>query len=70
MDTSQGLVVPNIKNVQNLNILQVATELNRLTDQGRKGSLNHKDVSGGTFSLSNIGAVSLIFHSLNVYKNI
>ncbi|CAL1280447.1 unnamed protein product [Larinioides sclopetarius] len=57
MDTPQGLLVPNIKNVQNLSILQVASELNRLHDLGRKGSLNANDLSGGTFSLSNIGAI-------------
>ncbi|GBO27330.1 Lipoamide acyltransferase component of branched-chain alpha-keto acid dehydrogenase complex, mitochondrial, partial [Araneus ventricosus] len=56
MDTPQGLLVPNIKNVQNLSVLQVALELNRLHDLGRKGSLNQNDLSGGTFSLSNIGA--------------
>lgn len=58
MDTIQGLVVPNIKNVQDLNILQIASELNRLHEMGHKGSLNQSDVSGGTFSLSNIGSVS------------
>ncbi|GFR09288.1 lipoamide acyltransferase component of branched-chain alpha-keto acid dehydrogenase complex, mitochondrial [Trichonephila clavata] len=57
MDTTQGLLVPNIKNVQNLNVLQVASELNRLQDLGRRGSLNQNDLSGGTFSLSNIGAI-------------
>ncbi|GFY40436.1 lipoamide acyltransferase component of branched-chain alpha-keto acid dehydrogenase complex, mitochondrial [Trichonephila inaurata madagascariensis] len=57
MDTTQGLLVPNIKNVQNLNVLQIASELNRLQDLGRRGSLNQNDLSGGTFSLSNIGAI-------------
>ncbi|GFS90748.1 lipoamide acyltransferase component of branched-chain alpha-keto acid dehydrogenase complex, mitochondrial [Nephila pilipes] len=57
MDTTQGLLVPNIKNVQNLNVLQIASELNRLQDLGKRGSLNQNDLSGGTFSLSNIGAI-------------
>ncbi|XP_035224611.1 lipoamide acyltransferase component of branched-chain alpha-keto acid dehydrogenase complex, mitochondrial-like [Stegodyphus dumicola] len=57
MDTSAGLIVPNIKNVQNLTILQIASELNRLQDLGRREALGQSDVTGGTFSLSNIGAI-------------
>ncbi|PSN52048.1 hypothetical protein C0J52_04520 [Blattella germanica] len=57
MDTADGLIVPNIKNVQDLSILEVARELNRLQNLGRKGSLGTEDLTGGTFSLSNIGAV-------------
>ena len=34
-------------------------ELNRLHEQGLTGYLNPQDITGGTFSLSNIGAVSL-----------
>jgi len=57
MDTPLGLVVPNIKRVQNLSVLEVAAELNRLQQLGLKGSLKQEDLTGGTFSLSNIGIV-------------
>jgi len=57
MDTPQGLVVPNIKNVQDLSLLEVAKELNRLQEQGRNGALRREDLADGTFSLSNIGAI-------------
>lgn len=59
MDTSYGLVVPNIKNVQKLSLLEVAEELNLLQELGKKGALRQEDLTGGTFSLSNIGAVSV-----------
>lgn len=59
MDTSQGLVVPNIKNVQELSLLEVAKELNRLQELGKNGALRLEDLADGTFSLSNIGAVSV-----------
>jgi 2-oxoisovalerate dehydrogenase E2 component (dihydrolipoyl transacylase) len=59
MDTSQGLAVPNIKNVQELSLLEVAKELNRLQELGKKGALRLEDLADGTFSLSNIGAVSV-----------
>jgi 2-oxoisovalerate dehydrogenase E2 component (dihydrolipoyl transacylase) len=59
MDTPLGLAVPNIKNVQELSVLEVAKELNRLQEQGKKGALRLEDLADGTFSLSNIGAVSI-----------
>lgn len=58
MDTSQGLLVPNVKNVQLLSVIQIAQELNRLQTLGAAGQLGTVDLSGGTFTLSNIGSVS------------
>lgn len=58
MDTSQGLLVPNVKNVQLLSVFQIAQELNRLQTLGAAGQLGTADLSGGTFTLSNIGSVS------------
>ena len=57
MDTRDGLLVPNIKNVQTLSIFEIASELNRLQVLGETGKLGQDDLSGGTFSLSNIGSV-------------
>lgn len=57
MDTPHGLVVPNVKNVQNLSIVEIARELNRLQESGEKGQLKMEDLTGGTFTLSNIGAI-------------
>lgn len=57
MDTPQGLLVPNIKKIQQLNILDIAEELNRLQDLGLRGKLPSSDLTGGTFSLSNIGSI-------------
>ncbi|KPI97936.1 Lipoamide acyltransferase component of branched-chain alpha-keto acid dehydrogenase complex, mitochondrial, partial [Papilio xuthus] len=57
MDTPNGLVVPVIKNVQHKTILDIARELNILQEKGSKGQLGLSDLSGGTFTLSNIGIV-------------
>ncbi|XP_063434792.1 lipoamide acyltransferase component of branched-chain alpha-keto acid dehydrogenase complex, mitochondrial-like [Mytilus trossulus] len=57
MDTQDGLIVPNVKNVQSLSIFELAAELNRLQSLGLAGKLGTSDLSGGTFSLSNIGAI-------------
>ncbi|XP_042272131.1 lipoamide acyltransferase component of branched-chain alpha-keto acid dehydrogenase complex, mitochondrial [Thunnus maccoyii] len=57
MDTAQGLLVPNVKNVQLLSVFEIAQELNRLQALGAAGQLGTADLSGGTFSLSNIGSI-------------
>lgn len=57
MDTPDGLIVPNIKNVQNLSVIEIAKELNRLQELGRKASIPLSDLTDTTFSLSNIGIV-------------
>ncbi|PWA26974.1 hypothetical protein CCH79_00020790, partial [Gambusia affinis] len=59
MDTSQGLLVPSVKSVQLLSVFQVAQELTRLQALGAAGQLGTTELSGGTFTLSNIGSVSL-----------
>jgi len=60
MDTPHGLLVPNIKNVESLSIIEIAKELKRLQFSGSIGQLTSADLSGGTFTLSNIGSVSFI----------
>lgn len=58
MDSPDGLIVPNIKHVENLSVLEVAEEMQRLMGLGEKSKLGTNDITGGTFSLSNIGSVS------------
>ncbi|KAK5931376.1 hypothetical protein CgunFtcFv8_027529 [Champsocephalus gunnari] len=57
MDTSQGLLVPNVKNVQLLSVFEIAQELNRLQALGTAGQLGTNELTGGTFTLSNIGSI-------------
>ncbi|KAL5487282.1 hypothetical protein EMCRGX_G019865 [Ephydatia muelleri] len=57
MDTPEGLIVPNIKGVEQKSVLEIAVDLNRLQELGLKGQLLPSDITGGTFSLSNIGNV-------------
>ncbi|XP_073705559.1 lipoamide acyltransferase component of branched-chain alpha-keto acid dehydrogenase complex, mitochondrial-like [Garra rufa] len=57
MDTPQGLLVPNVKSVQALSVFDIAVELNRLQALGSAGQLGTADITGGTFTLSNIGSI-------------
>lgn len=51
----KGLIVPVVKQAQNKNLLGIASELQRLTEQARTGTLSPSDIQGGTFTLSNHG---------------
>ncbi|KAI8638911.1 2-oxoacid dehydrogenases acyltransferase-domain-containing protein [Parasitella parasitica] len=57
MDTPQGLVVPNIKNIQDKTIFDIAAEIHRLQELGKKNAIPMSDMKGGTITLSNIGTI-------------
>lgn len=57
VDSKVGLLVPNVKSVQNLSIVDVANEVTRLTDAARAGRLAQDDMKHGTITISNIGAL-------------
>jgi 2-oxoisovalerate dehydrogenase E2 component (dihydrolipoyl transacylase) len=57
MDTPNGLIVPNIKNVEDKSIIDIAKELNRLQGLASKGQLGSNDLADGTFTISNIGTI-------------
>ena len=57
MDTPQGLIVPNIKNVEAKSIFEIAAEISRLSALGKEGKLKPSDITGGTITVSNIGNI-------------
>ncbi|PYH99107.1 biotin-dependent 2-oxo acid dehydrogenases acyltransferase [Aspergillus ellipticus CBS 707.79] len=57
MDTPQGLLVPNIKDVASRSVLDVASEISRLNALAKEGKLTPADLSGGTITISNIGNI-------------
>lgn len=57
MDTARGLLVPNIKAVQNKSVFEIAAEINALQELGKKSGFSEAHLTGGTFTLSNIGSI-------------
>ena len=57
MDTPQGLLVPNIKNVATLSILDIADQLTYLQSLAMASKLSATDLTGGTITVSNIGSI-------------
>uniref|UniRef100_A0A7E4ZS76 Dihydrolipoamide acetyltransferase component of pyruvate dehydrogenase complex n=1 Tax=Panagrellus redivivus TaxID=6233 RepID=A0A7E4ZS76_PANRE len=57
IDTPGGLVVPNIKHCEQKTIWEIAADLNKLQEAGAKQAIKSEDLAGGTFTLSNIGAI-------------
>jgi 2-oxoisovalerate dehydrogenase E2 component (dihydrolipoyl transacylase) len=57
VDSKVGLLVPNVKDVQNKSILDIAAEITRLTTAARSGRVSPNDLKGGSVSISNIGAL-------------
>jgi len=52
---SGNLIVPIIRNADQLNLVGLAKQVNTLGDNARHGRLKVDDTSGGTFTLSNVG---------------
>ena len=57
MDTPQGLLVPNIKDVSARSILSIASEISRLQALAKDGKLSVTDLNGGTMTVSNVGSI-------------
>ena len=57
VDAKIGLLVPNIKGVENLSLFDIAQEMHTTIEQAREGKLGGDALKGGTISISNIGAI-------------
>ncbi|TDB05432.1 dihydrolipoyllysine-residue acetyltransferase [Halomonas marinisediminis] len=57
VDSRTGLLVPNVKGVERRSLLEVAAEVQRLTEAARSGKVAQEDLRDGTISISNIGAL-------------
>jgi 2-oxoisovalerate dehydrogenase E2 component (dihydrolipoyl transacylase) len=57
--TPRGLMVPNIKNAQDLSLKELALALNELATTARAGKTQPSQMQGGTLTITNIGALGI-----------
>ncbi len=55
VDTPRGLLVPVLRDAQSKSLRQIARESAALIERARGGSLGGADMSGGTFTITNLG---------------
>ncbi|MBC7474911.1 MAG: 2-oxo acid dehydrogenase subunit E2 [Candidatus Sericytochromatia bacterium] len=61
--TTQGLIVPVIKNADKKSIFDTAKEVEILSNQTREGKVEVDNLKGGTFTISSIGSIGGLFSS-------
>ncbi|MDC1414785.1 2-oxo acid dehydrogenase subunit E2 [Gammaproteobacteria bacterium] len=57
VNTPEGLIVPNIKNVQEKSILNIAEEIAMLASAAKTRKLKIPDLKGASFTISSLGAI-------------
>ena len=57
VDTERGLVVPIVRDVDQMSIPRIAQALTAVTEQARSARFSLNDLKGGTFTISNLGAI-------------
>lgn len=58
--TEKGLLVPVLRFADRMNFRQIVEEGNRLIEKARSGSLDVSELTGGTFTLNNTGALGAV----------
>jgi len=55
----KGLIVPVVKNADKLKLPEIANETKRLVDLAKTGKIGLSDMSGGTFTITNLGTMGI-----------
>ena len=55
--TDAGLMVPVVRNADDGNLLELASEMNELVGKARERSISREEMQGGTFTITNVGAI-------------
>ena len=61
VDTEFGLIVPVIKNADQLNVIEISREMNALAEKARNKKASIADMQGGCFTITNLGGIGGTF---------
>ncbi|MFP4310429.1 MAG: 2-oxo acid dehydrogenase subunit E2, partial [Nitriliruptoraceae bacterium] len=61
VDTERGLLVPNLKDAQDLTVAGLASRIADVAKRARTKKLQPDEISGGTFTITNTGSVGTLF---------
>ena len=59
-DTERGLMVPVIRDVDQMNLRQFGTQFRQLVEKARSGHVAPDDLKGGTFTITNLGTYDIL----------
>jgi len=59
VDTDRGLMVPTLFNCSNKTLNEISFETKELSRECRKGTINPDKLKGGTFTITNLGALGI-----------
>ncbi|UOE57546.1 2-oxo acid dehydrogenase subunit E2 [Bacillus sp. CMF12] len=69
VDTAEGLIVPVINHVENKTIREIHAEMKQLTEKAVENKLSVKEISGGTFTISNVGPLGGSFGATPIIQH-
>ncbi|PLT29209.1 dihydrolipoamide acetyltransferase family protein [Peribacillus deserti] len=61
VDTQEGLFVPVIKKADEFNLIQLKDQVHRLIQKAKENKLSTDEMSGGTFTITNLGSFGIEF---------
>ncbi|MBL8130677.1 MAG: 2-oxo acid dehydrogenase subunit E2 [Anaerolineae bacterium] len=59
VDTPRGLIVPVIRHADRLSLKEISREARRLADACQNGKITPDELSGGTFTVTNLGSLGV-----------
>ncbi len=61
VDTDRGLIVPVLRDVDQLSIKEIASSLGTMSQKARAGQTAIEEMRGASFSISNLGAIGGVY---------